>query len=511
MTASKTEITHAQQISFLRRILFFSDFDENELKQFLAVSKWLKVPADTLIIKEGTTEMVFYILVKGKVSIFKTLTAGEVMELTTLETGACFGEMALVSECKRSAGVKTTIESYLLRVDPRIVSTSSVFLQLKFYKRFCEILVARLELANKRVAGQVDGLDPFPAALEESLSLAVSPPPPKAAVAPKAPKAPEAPVARKVERPLSLPPMPEIKGRLSSASLKPRLQTNKSLAINPAVAARLDLLEMKNVNPRQLTDLILLDPVLSAKVLQVANSPFYRRNCQVLSIAHAMVIVGAQPLQKTMLETVEISKARKPFSGYSPLIRRFWQHGMVVGRIAELLKDLIRLEVNADMYLAGLFHDLGMLALDQREPRFYPQLLHPKSDFGSQLEKNEADYIGTSHSTAGKWLGQHLGLPPVYLEVIRHHHQPEKAGDEVALAVALVHLADLFAAERGLWLGERKTAGNIAASQAWVLIRERHRPFLDVVLSDFLISCNEELEKNWKEITGAITGSNVGN
>jgi CRP/FNR family transcriptional regulator/CRP/FNR family cyclic AMP-dependent transcriptional regulator len=140
-----------QQVNFLKKISFFQDFDDHELKQLLAVSRWLKVPPGTLIIKEDTMEKVFYILVKGSVSVFITVDQGQTIELTTLATGDTFGEMALVSETRRTAGVKTTSEAYILMVEPDILNQASVFLQLKFYRRFCEILVTRLIAANKRM------------------------------------------------------------------------------------------------------------------------------------------------------------------------------------------------------------------------------------------------------------------------------------------------------------------------------------------------------------------------
>ncbi|MDA8419472.1 MAG: cyclic nucleotide-binding domain-containing protein, partial [Desulfobacteraceae bacterium] len=131
-----------QQIAFLKRIEFFDNFDDHELRQFLQVAKWLKTPDGTLIIRENTRERVFYILVKGEVSVFKTREEdGRSLELTTLRSGACFGEMSLVMDVKRTAGVISRGESFLLMVEPEIINSSNLFLQLKFYKRFCEILV----------------------------------------------------------------------------------------------------------------------------------------------------------------------------------------------------------------------------------------------------------------------------------------------------------------------------------------------------------------------------------
>ncbi|MBW1791182.1 MAG: cyclic nucleotide-binding domain-containing protein, partial [Deltaproteobacteria bacterium] len=148
----KKEDASLSQARFLKKINFFQDFDDNELKQLISVSRWLKVVPGTLIIKEDATERVLYILVKGTVSVFMTVNnKGETKELTRLYTGATFGEMAFVSEAKRTAGVEAVDECYLLRVEPDILGSASVFLQLKFYRRFCEILVGRLIATNKKV------------------------------------------------------------------------------------------------------------------------------------------------------------------------------------------------------------------------------------------------------------------------------------------------------------------------------------------------------------------------
>jgi CRP-like cAMP-binding protein len=96
------EIDLDEQIEFLKSN-FFHGFDDHELKQFLQVSKWLRVPANTVIIKEDTTERAFYILVRGEVRVEKRLPGkAKPIQLTTLATGDCFGEMALVTD-KRTA------------------------------------------------------------------------------------------------------------------------------------------------------------------------------------------------------------------------------------------------------------------------------------------------------------------------------------------------------------------------------------------------------------------------
>jgi HD-like signal output (HDOD) protein len=243
-----------------------------------------------------------------------------------------------------------------------------------------------------------------------------------------------------------------------------------------------------------------MDPVLSCAVIQTANSPYFRRAASVATVPHAMVIVGIKHVQEIVGNAIESSKDVQVFGGNEEIAASFWKHAVVVARITELLKDVIQVNPSTDMHLAGLLHDLGMLALDGLSPNFYghagsaPEL--------EDLVKAEKEYVGVDHGQAGAWLGEFLGLPHVYLDVMRYHHSPEKVSSTSALPVALVTLANLFATERGICLSKPKLEQEaLPRSFAWVLIQEQHKPFLDVNIMQFIDAFNLELDKSWTAIT----------
>jgi HD-like signal output (HDOD) protein len=489
------ELDLDQQIEFLKKIHFFSGFDDHELRQFLQVSRWKRVAPDAMIIRENTTERAFYILVKGEVRVEKQLPGvARPIVLTTLATGDCFGEMALVAEVKRTANVVASRESFLLRVEPEIVNTSNVFLQLKFYKRFCESLVARLDSTNKRVVGRADQ--------ESSPPGAVKPPVSSAAPLPKAPP----PKGGRGKTPAVLPPMPDKELRLSASKLHARLRPENILPVNPAVADELDRLlavDAGTDTTRHLADLVSLDPVLSCRVIQVANSPFFRRATMVGTVPHAMVIVGVKQIQEVVTNTMEPARRARAFSGFVPVARDFWKHAVLVGRIAEMLRDVIGLNISADLFLCGLTHDLGMLVLDGICPDFYPQLMGPLRET-KDLAKEEKEYIGADHGQAGAWFAESLGLPQACVDVMKFHHAPEKATAH-HLQVALVSLANLFASLKGACVSRPGlTEQDVLRSFAWVLIQEQHKPFLEVNIAQFIASFSLELDRTWDSLTADI-------
>ena len=495
-----------EQISFLKKIDFFENFDDHELRQFLAVTKWLKVATNTLIIKENTMERVFYVLVKGEVSVFKTLEDGKrTMELTTLSAGACFGEMSLVMDVKRTAGVLARCDSFLLMVEPEIINTSNVFLQLKFYKRFCEIMVSRLIQANERMAGT--NKTPTPNKHRAKIT------PPAAEAKAMVPPAPSPHDDKEMALDSSdggmidvLPSLPAKKDRIVKKSLQRQISSIAELPFNPTVADRLaPLLQGECDNTLLLADLVQLDPVLALKIMKMGNSSFYRRSVPVATVPHAMITVGIKNIQQALFEVINSGRRKKPFSGFKPVASAFWRHSIIVARIASLLRDVIRLSMTTDIYLAGLLHDIGILALDIIEPDFYPHLTNPNSELCLNLCLAESTYIGIDHGEAGAMLGESIGLPEAYLDVMRHHHDPTAARANL-LTIALVHLAELFATKRGYGHCPSRTepATPLLESFAWIIIQEQHRPFWEVNIADFIDNFETELTKTWSSMKDGL-------
>lgn len=495
MTDKGKEIDEEQQVNFLRKLDFFHDFDDHELRQLLAVTTWLKLPRNSQVIQEGALERVFYILVKGSVAVFKTNPeTGERIALTTIPTGDCFGEMSLVGEIRRTAGVITTSESFLLKLEPEIIKTSNVFLQLKFFQRFCEILVTRLVQANNRAMGLEAGSPPA-----ETLPPPVRPRPAVQAAPPPLPTIPGVGKGVKVS---ALPAMPVATGRQVALRMQRRIKGVQALAVNPEVAARIaPFIAGGEQNTRQFAELISLDPALSFRILQTANSPFFRRTTPVLTVPHAMIIVGGDTLREILQGAMVASEEIVAFGGFSKRLGlAFWKYSVVVGRIADLLKEVLRINLGPDVYLAGLLHRLGTLVLDQLQPAFYAQLLRPGNDFGHHLPESEAEFVGADHGLAGSWFSRQWGIPHPYQEVMSYYRMPQKAREH-GLLVALVHLATQFAARRGIRFGDDATTDRpVAESFAWVLVQEQHQSFREVSVPDFVAEFEEELNKAWKDI-----------
>ena len=105
-TISSMETPVMNKREALSRVALFSKVkDERHLDKLADISVPKTFPADTLIIKEGTVGLGMFIIISGRVEVYR----GEGDKRTTLavlESGTIVGEMAMVNDQVRSANVR---------------------------------------------------------------------------------------------------------------------------------------------------------------------------------------------------------------------------------------------------------------------------------------------------------------------------------------------------------------------------------------------------------------------
>jgi HD-like signal output (HDOD) protein len=118
-------------------------------------------------------------------------------------------------------------------------------------------------------------------------------------------------------------------------------------------------------NPRttvqNLAVAIAADPAVAGSVLKLANSPLYRGSFVIANLHQAVVRLGMRNL-RSMLLAVVLNSTRvkgKPFQSYSTLT---WKHSLLCAQICSELARESKLDPE-HAYMAGLFHNVGVLAV----------------------------------------------------------------------------------------------------------------------------------------------------
>ncbi|MBF0271328.1 MAG: cyclic nucleotide-binding domain-containing protein [Magnetococcales bacterium] len=129
-------------VQLLDKIKFFADFPQNAKNEIAALDTvFKKYPANSPIINEGDESDSFFILLQGKVSIYKKPNVNPINEL---KPGAVFGEIAFLSAKPRAASVVALEPCILLEFDRNILHQLTPDVRDHLKDKLINILVQHL-------------------------------------------------------------------------------------------------------------------------------------------------------------------------------------------------------------------------------------------------------------------------------------------------------------------------------------------------------------------------------
>jgi CRP-like cAMP-binding protein len=110
----------------LPKIPLFSDLPEDAFIALFERCPLRRFEEGQLIIEQGQLGQAFFVICAGRVRVFRN-DAGARLDLATLEEGAFFGEMALLSDSPRTASVEAGSEdTQLLEISAQLLTELSV-------------------------------------------------------------------------------------------------------------------------------------------------------------------------------------------------------------------------------------------------------------------------------------------------------------------------------------------------------------------------------------------------
>jgi HD-like signal output (HDOD) protein len=200
-----------------------------------------------------------------------------------------------------------------------------------------------------------------------------------------------------------------------------------------------------------ISDIISADPNLAARLLKIANSPFYGLDAKVETITHALSIVGIDQVTELALAAVMVQW----FKGIPKDLvnmHSFWMHSIGCGLAARTIAKNMDERHVEPYYIAGMLHDVGSLIIYKEVPEKAQEILTRCKNEGLPQSTVEEEVLGFTHAQVGAIVFSKWGLPRSLIEAVQFHHFPVRA-KEHPLYPAIVHLADVIAYEMNLGSG----------------------------------------------------------
>ena len=219
--------------------------------------------------------------------------------------------------------------------------------------------------------------------------------------------------------------------------LQALLKTPQALPAVPEVAAQLiSTFDAEDVDLTAIGDLVARDPVLSGKLLQQANSSFFRRMRPAATVRDALAVLGLNKVRALVLATT-LNQNFERVGGVD--LPAFWNYSLATAALAKYITEPLALDDNI-AFTTGLLHAVGELVMHTGMP---VQMGNLDGDVPlMDLKRANGQYatLGYSYAEVGAALAQAWRLPKPMVDAIRFHAHPLEASEGQPLA-AVLHLA----------------------------------------------------------------------
>ncbi len=218
------------------------------------------------------------------------------------------------------------------------------------------------------------------------------------------------------------------------------LQANGSFALPDACFKVKALMEDENSAISDFADVISVDPSMTSRLLQIANSAIYRFPGEISTISRAITVIGTQAIYNMMLVDVAAS-AFKHFANQAIDLKRFWRMSIYCGLVTKNLAILAGIKDIERLFVAGLLQNFGELLVAKISPEVAKKCeLYNRDNLPWSLQESALGFTYTDISAELLKIWQ---LPEKIIIPIRHFNQAQS--NQINQDVKVLNLASRLA------------------------------------------------------------------
>jgi HD-like signal output (HDOD) protein len=366
-----------------------NDLDKKHLTYIYKNSDLKKVEKGEVIIQEGDTDEMIFIILKGRVEVSKIMTGIKKEILASLTSGDLFGEISFLSRVPRIASVVALAPTTLIVVDRSTFEGFDSATQLLFYKYISSVSIDRkdkTEAAEKKYEYK----------------------------------------SKQFIAKTFLSSKEKAKDFQNSDLIKDIITRIPRLPVF-ALSLSTKLFE-GNISPGEVASEVKQDPPLVGAILKTINSTYYSLDTQISDLNHAIMLLGynevsqiviAEGVKRTMPDTSEF--------------KEMYDRSLIISHMASILSTKLRIGKASEISTIALLHEFGQLVT--------MLLKRNNKRMGSLF-----DLVDTSQM--GKLLLKSWKLPENIWKTIEYQSYPnytlpEETPEDIRTNVIILYLARL--------------------------------------------------------------------
>ncbi|XDD56198.1 HDOD domain-containing protein [Leptospira sp. WS4.C2] len=269
---------------------------------------------------------------------------------------------------------------------------------------------------------------------------------------------------------------------------------NKLPAISSVVSKVLEKLQKPDVNIADLAQEISKDPAITANVIKLSNSAYYRASKPIRTVQEALMTLGIKTVKEIVLLTAAKGILSQDLNSYQLEAAQLWTSSLLVAELSSKIVQHKKLKIDKDLaFTSGLLCSVGKIVLAQF---FSPVMMQIKADLKDNQEPFpmlEKKYFGYTHMEVSENLLKRWNFPQELTDVVANYLTPENSKNNPVLT-SVVHIASILIVVSGIGIdigGESVPISPFALSQTGVTEADIetyfvHIPDLQAGLADLL-------------------------
>ena len=224
-------------------------------------------------------------------------------------------------------------------------------------------------------------------------------------------------------------------------------------SIPKVLALVLNELDHNEVDLNKVNRLIGTDPALTTRLLQLANSDFFKLGGKISSVSEALALLNLA-LVRSMVVEATLSASFKAVPGIN--LQHFWQYSLNVARVSRSLAGVVRQNQQA-AFTCGLIHAFGELAMHQAMPQETALLSEKFEPLDLRRASAERNCFGYCYATVGAGFARLWHFPQSMVDALEHQYAPFENNVYEPMA-GVIHLAAWRARGKEANMNERALA-----------------------------------------------------
>jgi HD-like signal output (HDOD) protein len=172
-----------------------------------------------------------------------------------------------------------------------------------------------------------------------------------------------------------------------------------------------------------LAKIIVTDPILSGKILKIANSAYFGLQQKVNSIGQALMIIGLTNIKNLLYQEGLLKTLNLKNDPQDPFVESLWEHSFLTSISASHIQNLFPGLDKGTVFTLGLLHDVGKFIL-RRLPLSPGEGNFQEISFSELSIREEETLFGINHALLGRLAFEEWAFSDLMIKTVEWHHTP---------------------------------------------------------------------------------------